>query len=146
MARFQDFPAASQELLRELHSIVSNGEKDPMQRDEDCRRVREILSSGAEGVYPDVCFEFGQSLLCFSLHYDFGHRPQMLHTVIQAAIASDRIILKDLVNAPTNEIDFEHILEVLESLMTIDGDPYIEEKTVLLKQAGADLTCKAYPS
>ena len=139
MSRHRGLPSASQALLQELHQIISNGEKDDAQREEDCSRVQEILSLGAPGVYPDNCFDYGQSLLCFALHYDFGHPAQMLTAVMDSTANSDRITLKSLVNAPTNEMDREHILEVVATLTAIDADPHMREKALLLKRAGADL-------
>ena len=139
VAKFKALPKASQATLVELYEIVANGKKDLDEREEDCRRVQLMLASGAPGVLPDACFDFGQSLLCLALHYDFGHPPQMLKVVLEAVDASERLTLKAVVNAPTNEVDCEHILEVCAALSAIDADDYMATKEEMLLRAGADV-------
>ena len=139
VAKFKALPKASQAALVDLFEVVSNGKKGVDERQEDCRRVQLMLSSGAPGVLPDACFDFGQTLVCLALHYDFGHPPQMLKVVLDAADASEQVTLKSVVNAPTNEVDCEHILEVCSTLRSIEGDDYMAAKEEMLFRAGADV-------
>lgn len=139
VAAIRALPAESQALLAEVGEIVKSGQKDAAERESDCTRVREILALGAPGVGPDARYDFGQSLLCLSLHYDFGHPPQMLAVVMEAAAASERVFLKNLLNEPSNEVDGEHILDVVATLAALEVDPHMTEKGACLCAAGADL-------
>jgi len=131
--------ALSRDLLQEMYFILNSAESDKDERDRDCRRLQEILGYGAPGVQADASFEFGQTMLVLALHYDFGHQPQMLRVVLDAAKHSDQLLRKTIVNTPTNEVDGEHILEVVASLRALGGDEHMDEKEALLVAAGADL-------
>lgn len=143
-------PEASQALISEMFRIVSGeddeiGEDDTVlerdpgfekpapQRQEDVRRVREILGCKAEGVHANLRWKWGETLVHLALEYDHRHPPEMLLAVLEAGTDP---------NAP-NAMDGERPLDSPWLDQPLAEDRHVAEKRICLLRFGAKPTKSA---